>query len=670
MPFALAFLLLDLCLAAAGPMRSLQSTAAAQEERAGAAARGEEGVELLGVLARAGAGPGVGLEAMVAARRLGERVPPEELEGELERHPRPVADALATLGRILDGADAEAGAKIGAYLAAWARERGRRMGRRGRWSGEEIKGLVGLQLVDARRFAAEAGFRGRVLGMMASELDRGAPAGLRDEVLLELNAAEGFDFAASEAVEGAWGAVPRRAAERREDYGGEGLRFEADGDGRLVASVYSFPSSFFGDREVAALLAEVRRLSPERTLIALTDLPLSRRLAEAARVLRIHLLETYGRAYSPWPRDPFSLVRSARGGVVVLARPNAQRGREEDLHLGAELVRGLPADLDRAWGGARWTEAPVPFHNGQVLLGREAAWVSLHSLEPRILALLGLARVPVESFDGSAGIGRYVEAARRAAAELTRLYGRPVRFVHPLPPLAPLAPLAPIPPPSRPTAAGQGAAPPATPENERGEDAELMRRIGGGAGYDLDSILTLLPAGRDGAPAALVAGIEEGRALLSALPAGELDGLRRGYDLEPAGETLAAALAAAQRHPRIDALAGFLDLVAAHLAHQGFRVSRLPLLAVPLALVRDHGEGVPVAPERVFLLTWNNVVLDRGPAGLRAEGFSAQLPSGDAAARRAFAAAGCRLDLLPPLVRSIVANGGYRCASNHVRSWR
>lgn len=664
MPFALAFLLLDLCLAA-GQMRSLQSMAASQEERAGAAARGEEGVALLGVLARAG--PGVGLEAMVAAR-LRERVPPEELEGELERHPVPVADALVALGRLLEDANPAVGREMGAYLAAWARERGRRMGRRGSWSAEEIKGLVGLQLVDARRFAAEAGFRGRVLGMLPSELDRGAPARLRDEVLLELNAAEGFDFAASEAVEGAWGAVPRRAAERREDYSGEGLRFEADGDGRLVASVYSFPSSFFGDKEVAALLAEVRRLSPERTLIALTDLPLSRRLAEAARALRVYLLETYGRAYSPWPRDPFSLVRSARGGVVVLSRPNAQRGREEDLHLGAELVRGLPADLDRAWGGARWTEAPVPFHNGQVLLGREAAWVSLHSLEPRILALLGLARVPVESFDGSAGIGRYVEAAQRAAAELARLYGRPVRFVHPLPPLAPLPPVPPLP---RPTAAGQAAAaPPATLENERGEDAELMRRIGGGAGYDLDSILTLLPGGRDGAPAALVASIEEGRALLSALPAGELDGLRRGYDLEPAGETFAAALAAAQRRPRIDALAGFLDLVAAHLAHQGFRVSRLPLLAVPLALVRGHGEGVPVAPERVFLLTWNNVVLDRVPAGLRAEGFSAQLPSGDAAARRAFAAAGCRLDLLPPLVRSIVANGGYRCASNHVRSWR
>jgi hypothetical protein len=44
------------------------------------------------------------------------------------------------------------------------------------------------------------------------------------------------------------------------------------------------------------------------------------------------------------------------------------------------------------------------------------------------------------------------------------------------------------------------------------------------------------------------------------------------------------------------------------------------------------------------------------------------MTSGDAAARGAFAAAGARLDLVPPLVRSIILNGGYRCASAHVRA--
>src|SRR5581483_3180317 len=119
--------------------------------------------------------------------------------------------------------------------------------------------------------------------------------------------------------------------------------------------------------------------------------------------------------------------------VRVVVRPNVQRGREVDSGMGAELVADLPDDLDRAWGGVRWARAAVPFHNGQVLLTREAAWVTLHTFEPRALALLGLDRVPVQSFGSSDGIARYVEAVRRAADELGALYGREVRFVHPLP---------------------------------------------------------------------------------------------------------------------------------------------------------------------------------------------------------------------------------------------
>src|SRR5260370_27565286 len=127
------------------------------------------------------------------------------------------------------------------------------------------------------------------------------------------------------------------------------------------------------------------------------------------------------------------LVWRPGGGVVVLVDPNLQPGREEDRHRGAELVRRLPPELDRAWGKVRWQVAPVPFHNGQVLLAGGAAWISLHTLELRTLALLGLDRVPVASFDTAAGIERYFAAAGRAADELARLLGRPVRFVHPLP---------------------------------------------------------------------------------------------------------------------------------------------------------------------------------------------------------------------------------------------
>ena len=53
---------------------------------------------------------------------------------------------------------------------------------------------------------------------------------------------------------------------------------------------------------------------------------------------------------------------------------------------------------------------------------------------------------------------------------------------------------------------------------------------------------------------------------------------------------------------------------------------------------------------------------------VRAEGFASLIPAGDAAAREIFGSLGIRLDLFPPLVRSVILNGGYRCASNHLRS--
>jgi hypothetical protein len=534
----------------------------------------------------------------------------------------------AALERALTSPDAAAAKRAGDDLAALARERGRALARRGSWSHDDLLALLALQLVDPERFAGDEGFRRRVLPLLPRALDPDAPAGLRDALLLELNQVRGFDFAASDEVERAWGAVPRRASGRRVAVS-PGLRFDADTAGRLTASVYSLPSFFFDPGTADAFLSAVHAAAPERTLVVLTDSTVLAALGPRSKELNLRLLDTYGRPYSPWPRDPFSLVHAPDGGLRVLVRPNLQRGREEDANLGPELVRDLPEDLDRAWGKVTWSTAPVPFHNGQVLLTPDAAWITLHALEPRVLALLGVDRVPVDSFATAAGIDRYLAAADRAAGELAKLYGRPVRFVHPLPRRGDLA-------------ARTG----------------LMRRIGGGAGYDLDSIVTLLPGGK-----ALVADAAAGRSLLAKLPAADRDSLRRGFGLEPAGDALSAALAAAQGSPEIEALGGFLDLVAQQLAASGMTVRRLPVLTVPVALLADRS-GLS---HESFLLTWNNAVVEVRKGQLRAEGFSYLLPAGDQAARDAFAALGARLDLFPPLVRSIVLNGGYRCASSHLR---
>jgi hypothetical protein len=579
-----------------------------------------------------------------AAARAWMATPPAALAARLEREPALVPQALGALGQALEARDPE-GTRlrhdVEEYLVASARARGKALGKRGAWSAADVRALLTLELVIPARFVADAAFRGRVLALLPRDLDPAVPPRLRDDLLLELNQVQGIDFAASEAVESAWGAVPRQSAGRRQAYA-PGLRFDDEAERPLTASIYSLPSFFFDAATAGAFLSAVRKAAPRRTLIVLTDLPLRRALESRARALGVHLLETYGRPYSPWPRDPFSLVRTPAGGLLVLVRPNLQPGREEDAHLGPELVQNLPDEIDRAWGKTVWTEAPVPFHNGQILPVRGAAWITLHTLEPRILSLLGLTRVPVDTFGTAAGIDRYVAAARTAAEELSRLYSRPVRFVHPLP--EPGAPVA--------------------------ESAALMRRLGGGAGYDLDSLVTFLPGSPH--PTALVADLAAGRKLLARLSAADRSALRTGYGLEPDGDTLTAALEAAQETPRARALAGFLDLTAEHLVGSGVRVLRLPLIRVPFALLRDRG-GLPEgaadpAADHEFLLTWNNVVAETRDGHLRAEGFASLLPGGDAAARDAFTAAGAHLDLVPPLVRSIILNGGYRCASSHVRA--
>jgi hypothetical protein len=269
----------------------------------------------------------------------------------------------------------------------------------------------------------------------------------------------------------------------------------------------------------------------------------------------------------------------------------------------------------------------VPFHNGQVLLGSLRGFVSVNGLEPRILEILGQKRVSEDDYATGPRALRYLAAARTAAKELSDLYRREVRFVHPLP----AAPL---------------------------EARDALRIALGGAGFDLDSLLTLA---RGAGEEAMVADLRLGAEALLALGPDEWRGFRTGYGLDP--KISLEDLASSERAPRALALEAFLDQAADSLASQGLRVQRLPLLVVPDVFLRDH-EGI-AAPE--FLITWNNVVLEDTGECSRAEGFSGLIPEGDAVARAVFARAGYRLDLLPPLVASVVRNGGYRCASQVLR---
>jgi hypothetical protein len=333
-------------------------------------------------------------------------------------------------------------------------------------------------------------------------------------------------------------------------------------------------------------------------------------------------------------------ARRSDGGVLLIERPNPQRDREADAFMARELIQQLPAEVDARWGEARWTRARVPFHNGQVLATTTEMWTSLHGVEEAILARLGLDRVPVASFATVDGVERYLAAARASADELGGLYGRPLRFVHPLP------------------ASGTAA-----------EREAFMRRLGGGAGFDLDSLLTLVPAVRGSAPVALVGDIDAGSGLLSRVPEGDRRRFAGIYGLRDPIETAWAEISRHQASPRAVGLDGFLEIVAQHLGSTGFRIERLPLVLVPRSALADRGEKGDEAPRIPdFLITWNNVVVEISAKIRRAEGFESGLPTGDDLAARAFAAAGFTLRLLPPLRGSVVNNGGYRCATNHLRA--
>ncbi len=559
----------------------------------------------------------------------------EALELRLAGNAELQARTLAPLAAGLLAPDPARREAAASELTALARARGLRLTRRGGpWGDDDLQSLVSLLLVDPVRFLRDDVFRARVTSLLPRALAPETAPGLVAQTLDHLYAdVGGFSFADSEAIEVAWGAAPRSSASREARFAAGELRFPDELDDPIAATIFSFPSSVFAPEDVRPLLAALRSLDPRRTLVALADSPMARSLAATARELDVHLVETYGRPYSPWPRDPFSTAVRGDGGLALVSRPYRQRGREADSDMARELVQSLPAKLDERWGEPVWEEAPIPFHNGHVLMAGGAAWISLHSLELQILRGLDLERVPVASFASAAGIDRYLAAARRAMAEMADLYGKPVHLVHPLP--------------ERGTAA---------------ERAALMRRIGGGAGFDLDSFLTFLP-GEGGRLHALVGDVGAGRRLLQGLDASGWRALRETYGLAPAGTELASQLLAYQAGARAAGLQGFLDLIAEHLTSSGLVVGRLPLLLVPVDLLA--GSRDLSYPD--FVLGWNNVVVEVHDGKPAAEGFASLLPSGDRLARETYARAGTELELLPPLVASVVHNGGYRCASNQVR---
>jgi hypothetical protein len=545
------------------------------------------------------------------ARELIAHVPPAAFDDAATSNPELVPAVLRNLGTALLSRDAQLQAAVKRYATAVVRERAARIPRD--FSDDDLHMLVAFQVLDPLRYGEDVEFRRAVDTILPASLNPTLPEKLRRAAVNELNRVAPINFETAEALAVSAGLV-RSSSSRF--VAKNAATITTAGNEPIEASIYSINSRFVTPDEAKRFLSAVRAAAPQRRIVVIGDEAIQSALQKDFAALHIEFVDNFNRPLTPWPRDPFSIARASNGSLVFINRPNQQRNREEDASMVRVLLNGLPKPLYEVWK-PRWSTGATSFHNGQILLTPKAVWISIHSVEFRALELLGIDHVPVERFGSPEGIAQYNDAVQRAANELSTLYNRPVRFVHELP---------------------------HTPQQ--------IEVLGGGAGFDLDSIVTLLPHA-DGSIDVLVGDVSLGAKL--AASANEWQELEKTYSLSANARD---AVKNFQSDPSSIGLKRFLDRCANDLAARGMRVRRLPLLMVPTSLLADEDRATAY-----FLVSWNNVVLERN----RAEGFASGLPVVDSAARSTFKSAGYELTLFPPLPRSVVLNGGYRCASNEVR---
>lgn len=552
------------------------------------------------------------------------------LEQSLAADPAVERQWLARIALALSDEPSPELAEMQAGVASVLRLRGERLSNRDAgWPDPQANAFLLLMMIDARRFATDPDFRANVVPVMRDAMSPEVPADARKRMLSRLN---NLEFGAAERIEVAWGLARRTSRSREVVFGTWPTRLGSAHP--IRASIYSLPSAFFEHPEATAFLRGVHSFAPERDLVVLSNAPLIDDLRPLAEEMPLHLIDTLGRHYSPWPRDPFAVVSQPNGPVTIVTRPNLQARREFDMYMGRELLQGLSDQLDTEWGRVEWMVAPIPFHGGHTLATPGTTWASVHTLLPRVVEILGRTPTPSE-LTRSPNLAAFLDATEQAREEFESVFGQPVRFVHALP--------------ARTSSPGLD---------------ELQTMLIGGGTSDLDSLVTIVPGDREDR-VALVADFTLGRALLEQIDRNELDRFGVDFHLTAGGEDLRRRLL---EQPLTDVnrlIDAFLDHTSRYLREQGMEVRRLPLLHVPETLVEERLRVVRDG----FLVTWTNVVYELADGELRAEGFASGLPTIDEQAIETFSAAGATLRLVPGLARSVMRDGGYRCASNHVRLW-
>jgi hypothetical protein len=321
------------------------------------------------------------------ARELLRATPPGELAKMLASDPTILPPLLRNLGTVVMTSDPALRDALNIYMDALAQAIAPKV---------DVQQLTAIVVVDPLRYGEMSDFRARINATLPRRLSHVSTAKAR-AVIEELTKSAGLEFDVAEAALHA-PSIGRRIAFAP-------LRVPDDAS-PIEASIYSLNSAFFTDAEIRTFLDAVRTASPKRTILVLGDRPSSALRTIAPRPAQrgeggrrpgegppVNALDSLGRSFTPWPRDPFLVARDGKG-VVFVNRPEAQTDREEDQNMARAIIDSLPASID-----ARWTTSPFFFHNGNILITPGTVWTTRYA-----------------DFD---------------VKEMARFYGRPVRFVHP-----------------------------------------------------------------------------------------------------------------------------------------------------------------------------------------------------------------------------------------------
>lgn len=540
------------------------------------------------------------------------------------------------------------------FLAAASRERSRRLASEGPpWDNNSINEILTLAFIDPNRFfQSGSDFTTTIWTHLPGTVGVDTPAELRFRVLKTIAALPGANFDRLEAIAVGWGLHQRLSRPRERPFESGSFELVDDGTSPITSHLFSLPSTHFDPAACLETLRSVRSACPEAELLVLSDFmgssqPAARTFCEELRSMGCRLLPTLGQSPpSPWLRDPMLPLEDEEGRLIFLSRPNRQSGRESDLKVSRQLVSAAAQDWDEEHREVSWSPCPTPFHGGHLIFTPGSVWLSVHSVETRVLELMNIDRIDVTKLLKPEGWANYCRAVDAAVDELGAALGVQTNLVHPWP----------SPPPGM-------------------SHSEFISALGGGNDIDLDVLLTLIPDQTSHAGVvALVGSTDASRPLIEKLTATELETFAQSFGMDLPATQLRPRLQTWQGSPKVSGLEDFLKLVSLHLASMDIPVATTPLVFVETKLITSHPRLSNDQPHVHFPLGHCNAVLERvaptanrNSRSMRAHAFMSGLPSLDSKATSAYEEIGCQLHLHPPLIESLVLEGGFRCATQQIR---